>query len=348
MHALEWSRVGWLLPLAVAGALLARCGEEPSKLRKQVTVASEAATFWLELDAHAGRVIVGDPFATCGDPTRKCRGQVRILRQAGAALVEEARFYGTEESLGESVTIHGDRAAALQGKQVVIYERETAGWRVATTMWVADCHEYFPVEHIELDSDTLVLHTYEAICIAERKTQWAMTKLAATRFSSSEPVIQGDTLAFTEDAGDTISIYRRGRAGWRNAETITTDRPHALALSEHGVLAVESEGSVVLFDITDKPRRIAALQPQSSAGEYWGAELTLDRDTLAVWNDDGVHVYRRHGKTWRADGLVRPVLPETRWFGSRLVLDGDWLWIGDPDMSDSERFPSGGFVHGFR
>jgi hypothetical protein len=176
-----------------------------------------------------------------------------------------------------------------------------------------------------------------------------MTKLTSTHFNRAEPVISGDILAFTELEDDRVTIFRRDAAGWHEAEILSVKRAFALGLSEDGILAVDEESQILLFDIRGKPRQIAKLNPQSTPGTAFGSELEIDRDTLAVWNDDGVHVYRRSGETWRPAGILRSVLPETSWFGARLVLDGDALWIGDPDMDDdSKRFPMGGLVHGFR
>ncbi len=347
MHASEGSSVGWLLPLSiVAIAGIARCDDDPA-FQKRFTIASEASTFWLELDAHAGRVIVGDQFAKCKDHSRECNGQVRIFRDAGTKLVEEARFYGGREDLGGAVAIHGDRAAALLGERVQIYERGTAGWRVATTISVAGCGNT-SVGKIALDAETLVLHTYDAICLAERRSDWVMTRLTSTHFNAAEPVINGNTLAFTELQDNRITIYRRGATGWKEAATVSVERAYALALSENGILAVDEEGQILLFDVSDKPRQIAKLRSQSPPGPAFGSELEIDRNTLAVWNDDGVHVYRRSGETWHPAGILRSMLPDTTWFGARLVLDGDSLWIGDPDMGDdSSRFPMGGLVHGY-
>jgi hypothetical protein len=99
-----------------------------------------------------------------------------------------------------------------------------------------------------------------------------------------------------------------------------------------------------VFDVSSrKPRRVATLDPLSEPSNAFGVVVALDRDTIAARADDGVHTWRRSGRSWVPNALIPPPHGAHTWFAADLAFGADMLWVGDPASRDDR-----GHVHGYQ
>jgi hypothetical protein len=354
MHiALErsWFAVGVLAFGLAIGAILATCGGGVQPFAHHFTLQSAVknTVFGYDVSASGARVVVGD-FLDC-EASGSCNGSIRILRVAGKRLVEEAKLYGDSLYGYGVVAIHGNLVATTSERVVHVYER-AGTWKLAARIPFTTCHDDDEPRYLALAADTLVVASYDDACVWQRMAgQWRMTSRLTDEWIASQPVIDGGVIAIGSASG--LLLFKRGASGFEPTEGIELENPTGVAIA-NGRLAVESGEVVHVFDVSQAtPREIAKLHAQSSdeeVGYSFGNELALDDETIAARADDGVHIYRRSGATWKPAGII-PVRFSRHHdrFGITLALGDGVLWIGDPNTQrDDDNPPPGtGYVHGY-
>src|SRR5262249_15988703 len=107
------------------------------------------------------------------------------------------------------------------------------------------------------------------------------------------------------------------------------------------LLGTSDTGAVFDFTQSDGfPRRVTFRKPTPTAGDFFGAAIAVDGETVAIGapfdntaapNGGAVYLFRRStAELGRADPLVSGTPGERELFGSALPISPQWIVVGAP------------------
>ncbi len=284
------------------------------------------------LDGDTALIGAPNNSVTVGD-----QGSAYIFKRNGATWTQRQRLVASngavDDLFGNAVALSGETAligAYLQGAndqgRVYVFERQAAGWTETTSISAED---YTPGAHfgasVGLDGN--------------------MAVVGASLGFYQQGVDQRSAYVFVRN-GNYWGQARRFGPGLGSANdgfgyAVALDGDTALVGAYLGDANATDQGAAYVFTLRDsrsvEQQKLTA--SDGGAGEYFGAAIALDGDTLAVgvFGDavgangaqGSVYVFTRNGASWALqqkltadDGAAGDI------FGLAVALDGDTLVAG--------------------
>jgi cysteine-rich repeat protein len=121
------------------------------------------------------------------------------------------------------------------------------------------------------------------------------------------------------------------------------------------LLGSTDTGAVFVFDQSDGfPRRVTYRKPTPTAGDFFGAAIAVDGDTVAIGapfdntaaqNGGAVYLFRRStAELLRPDPLVSNAPVARELFGSALAISAQWIVVGAPLQDGNNDAPGKAYV----